>query len=65
LDPRLGAYLQQRVAFAAPFGVAAIAAALLLVLFWWLRLTELTPSRRKPPNPLRYLPRSSLSLDCA
>ncbi len=55
--PWLGVYLQQRVAFAAPFAIAAVAAMLLLVLFWWLRLTELKPSRRKPPNPLRYLPR--------
>jgi MFS family permease len=29
----------------------------LLVLFWWLRLTELASPSRKPPNPLRYLPR--------
>lgn len=55
--PWFGVYLQQRAGFAAPFTVAAGAAALLLVLFWWLRLTELTPSRRKPPNPLVYLPR--------
>jgi MFS family permease len=55
--PWFGVYLQQRVASAAPFVVAVGAAVLLLVLFWWLRLTELTPSRRKLPNPLLYLPR--------
>jgi MFS family permease len=55
--PWFGVYLQQGVASAAPFVVAVGAAVLLLVLFWWLRLTELTPSRRKPPNPLLYLPR--------
>ena len=55
--PWFGVYLQQRVAFGAPFVVAAGAAMVLLVLFWWLRLTELRPSLRKPPNPLRYLPR--------
>jgi predicted MFS family arabinose efflux permease len=56
--PWFGVYLQQRVAFAAPFAIGAAAGILLLVLFWWLRLTELTPSRCNPPNPLQYLPRS-------
>ncbi len=55
--PWLGVYLQQRIAFAAPFVIAILAAVLLLILFWWLRFTELTPSRRRPPNPLHYLPR--------
>ena len=55
--PWSGVYLQQHVSFAAPFAVAAVAAVVLLVLFWWLRLTELAPPSRKPPNPLRYLPR--------
>jgi MFS family permease len=57
LGPWFGVYLQQRVTFAAPFAVAAVAAMVLLVLFWWLRLTELASPSRKPPNPLRYLPR--------
>jgi MFS transporter, ACDE family, multidrug resistance protein len=57
VGPWFGVYLQQFIAFAAPFAVAAVAATLLLVLFWCLRLTELTPSCRKPPNPLRYVPR--------
>jgi ACDE family multidrug resistance protein len=55
--PWFGVYLQQSVTFAAPFAVAAVAAVVLLALFWWLRLTELAPPSRKPPNPLRYLPR--------
>jgi MFS family permease len=55
--PWFGVYLQQSVAVVAPFVVAIGAAMALLVLFWWLRLTELTPSLQKPPNPLRYLPR--------
>ena len=57
LGPWFGVYLQQRIFFAAPFAVAAIAAIALLVLFWWLRLTEHVPPNRKPPNPMRYLPR--------
>jgi MFS transporter, ACDE family, multidrug resistance protein len=55
--PWFGIYIQQRVAFGAPFAIAAVAAMLLLILFWWLRLTELMSPRRRPPNPLRYLPR--------
>jgi MFS transporter, ACDE family, multidrug resistance protein len=54
--PWLGVYLQQHIAIAAPFAVAIVAAILLLVLFWWLGLTELS-SRRKPRSPMRYLPR--------
>ncbi len=57
LGPWLGVYLQSRVTFAAPFAVAAVAAMALLVLFWWLRLAELAPPSRRPPNPLRYVPR--------
>jgi hypothetical protein len=48
------------MSFAAPFVVAASAAAILLILFWSLRLGEssvLTPMRRSPPCPLRYLRR--------
>ncbi len=55
--PWFGVYLQQRIAFAAPFAVAALAAMVLLVLFWYLRLKEPRSSCRRPPNPLRYLPR--------
>ena len=57
LGPWLGVYLQQSIAFAAPFAVAALAATVLLLFFWWLRLTERVPTKRKPPNPMRYLPR--------
>jgi MFS family permease len=55
--PWFGVWLQQRVAVEAPFAMGAAGGMLLLVLFWWLRLTELTPSHGKPPNPLYYLPR--------
>jgi MFS family permease len=60
LGPWLGVYLQHNVSFAAPFAVAVIAALILLILFWSLRLSEnaaLTPMRRPPPNPVRYLRR--------
>ena len=57
LGPWLGVYLQQSFTFAAPFAVAALAATVLLLFFWWLRLTERAPTKRKPPNPMRYLPR--------
>ena len=55
--PWFGVFLQLHVTFVAPFVVSAVAAMLLLVLFRWMRLTELTPPSHKPPNPLRYLPR--------
>jgi len=48
------------VAFAAPFIITAGAALILLILFWSLRLGEnavLTPMRRPPPSPARYLRR--------
>ena len=57
LGPWFGVYLQQSIAFGAPFAVAASAAISVLVLFWWLRPTEHVPPKRKPANPLRYLPR--------
>jgi MFS family permease len=59
LGPWFGVYLQQHVAFGAPFAVAAGVALGLLALFWALRLGD-RPVRampRRPPNPLRYLPR--------
>jgi MFS family permease len=60
LGPWFGVYLQHKMSFTAPFAVAAIAAVVLLILFWSLRLGEnamLTPMRRPPPNPVRYLRR--------
>jgi MFS family permease len=58
LGPWLGVYLQAHVSFAAPFGIAAVVALGLLVLFWILRLSGgITAARRPPPNPVRYLPR--------
>ena len=60
VGPWFGVYLQHTLAFAAPFGIAAGAALILLILFWSLRLGEnaaLTSMRRLPPNPARYLRR--------
>ena len=60
VGPWFGVYLQRTLAFAAPFGIAAGAALILLILFWSLRLGEnaaLTSMRRLPPNPVRYLRR--------
>ena len=60
LGPWFGVYLQHELSFVAPFSVAAIAAGVLLILFWSLRLGEnamLTTMRRPPPNPVRYLRR--------
>jgi MFS family permease len=57
LGPWLGVYLQRSVAFVTPFAVAAI---ILLILFWLLRLGEnavLTSMRRPPPSPVRDLHR--------
>lgn len=58
--PWLGVYLQQHAAFVAPYVVTIGAGAVLLALFWLLRLDDAavvpTP-RRPPPNPVRYLPR--------
>jgi MFS family permease len=60
VGPWLGVYLQQSVAFAAPFVLASTAAVAVLALFWSLRLGEnavLTAMRRPPANPLHYLHR--------
>lgn len=60
LGPWFGVYLQHTIGFAAPFTVAVFATALVLILFWSLRLGEgamLTPMRRPPPNPVLYLHR--------
>src|SRR5215469_14463144 len=60
LGPWFGVYLQRSVGFAAPFLIAMSTAIALLALFWWLRFGEnpvLTPPRRPPLNPLRYLRR--------
>ena len=60
LGPWLGVYLQQDIAFSAPYGIAAGAAMVLLVLFWFLRLGEnaaLTTMPRRPLTSVRYLHR--------
>jgi MFS family permease len=60
LGPWFGVWLQPNAGFVAPFAIAATAALALLALFWSLRLGEnaiLTPARRPPLNPLRYVRR--------
>lgn len=60
LGPWCGVYLQRMIGFAAPFIVAVCAAALVLSLFWSLRLNEaaaVATMRRPPPNPVLYLRR--------
>ena len=58
--PWLGVYLQEKLAFVAPFAVAAVAAILLVVLLRALRLgdgTAVAAMQKPTTNPLRYLPR--------
>lgn len=60
LGPWLGVYLQQSVSFAAPFAIVSATAFALLILFWYLRMSEntvLAAMRRPPPSLTRYLPR--------
>jgi predicted MFS family arabinose efflux permease len=60
LGPWFGVYLQREVNFAAPFAITVAASVAVLALFWSLRLGEtamLTPMRRPPPSPARYLRR--------
>ena len=68
VGPWFGVYLQRTFAFAAPFGIAAGAALILLILFWSLRLGEnaaLTSMRRLPPTRYAICVASSPSLGCA
>lgn len=58
--PWLGVFLENRVAHWTPFALSAGAAILMLGYFWFLRLTDhpaLPKMRRRPPNPILYLPR--------
>jgi MFS family permease len=60
LGPWLGVYLGHEVAPWTPYMLSALFAGGLLTYFWVLRLTEnpaVAKARRKPPNPLNYLPR--------
>ncbi len=60
LGPWFGVYLQSSIGFSAPFAITVAASMAVLVLFWSLRLGEtamLTPMRRPPPSPARYLRR--------
>jgi hypothetical protein len=65
LGPWSGVYLQRRVTFLAPFAVAAVAATVLLVLFWWLRLTDLAPPSASRRTRCATGPASSPSRGCA
>jgi len=57
--PALGVWLMS-MSFAAPFVLSAIAGALLIGVFWYLRLGDgklIRRARRPPPNPLAYMGR--------
>ena len=58
--PWLGVYLQQNVAFIAPFAVVAVTAILLVILLRTLGLSDgvaVAGVQKPTTNPLRYLPR--------
>jgi MFS family permease len=58
--PWLGVTLKTNFGAWAAFGLAGAATAMLLALFWYLRLTDnpaLPRGRTAPPNPVRYLAR--------
>lgn len=60
VGPVTGVWLAHRVAPWLPYLLSAATAACLLAVFWMLRWTEhpaVQPMRRRPPNPLLYLPR--------
>jgi MFS family permease len=59
IGPYLGVFLYERYGPWSPFALSILAAALLLVVFWYLRLQELIirPAITAPPNPLRNIGR--------
>ncbi|UCH72911.1 MAG: MFS transporter [Rhodospirillales bacterium] len=60
LGPWLGVWLHANVGPEAPFALAAAAAVLGLIYFFYLRLVDhpaVARARRPPPNPLKYLVR--------
>jgi MFS family permease len=59
IGPYLGIYLYNRHGTWAPFALSIVAAALLLAVFWYLRLKEIIirPARRGAPNPLQNIGR--------
>jgi MFS family permease len=54
VGPYLGIFLYSNYGVWSPFALSILAAALLLAVFWYLRLKELIirPARKAPPNPL-------------
>jgi MFS family permease len=59
IGPYLGVYLYGEYGVWSPFLLSSLAAALVLAVFWYLRLKELIirPARRDAPNPLRNVGR--------
>ena len=59
IGPYLGVLLYSQYGAWSPFALSIVAAALLLAVFWYLRLKELIirPARKAPPNPLRNVGR--------
>ena len=60
VGPLAGVWLAREIAGWVPFALGAATASSLLVTFWLLRWSEhpaVRPMRRRPPNPLVYLPR--------
>lgn len=59
IGPYLGVVLYNEYGPWSPFALSILAAALLLAVFWYLRLQELIirPARKAPPNPLRNIGR--------
>jgi MFS family permease len=57
VGPYLGVYLYARHGVWSPFVLSIVAAALVLAVFWYLRLREfiIKPARKAPPNPLRNI----------
>jgi MFS family permease len=58
VGPYLGVYLYSRHGVWSPFVLSIVAAGLVLVVFWYLRLKEfIRPAQKAPPNPLRNIGR--------
>jgi MFS family permease len=58
IGPYLGVFLYSRYGTWSPFGLSIAASALVLVVFWYLRLQEIIrPASRPPPNPLQNIGR--------
>lgn len=57
IGPYLGVYLYSRHGVWSPFILSSVAAGLVLVVFWYLRLKEfiITPAQNAPPNPLKNI----------